>query len=339
MEREEAIELIRISAPAEHVEVVVNYLNPSARVIVRDDEVDGDSRSTVSHFGGIPSLPQDSTWPVWDRREYLENEIAQIEKRIVTKTQRAQEQPERIPGFRERQLAGLQKALVEKRGQLSQGPAPLACLGYLSLSEMFAVSPLPGLPRHGALAFFYASESLWGYSPLHHGHCQVMFIPEHTSVHDRDFPDLLPAEARFPRRPLTFECEWTLPTFLELNNGGLVFSKMQWYCDLVEKLNSESDGTVHRCGGYPQEIQSDMRLECQLVTNGIDCGGPSGYKDPRVAELAKGALDWRLLAQFDSDEERLGWMWGDGGRVYFWAREQDISAADFSKAWAILQCS
>ena len=56
-----------------------------------------------------------------------------------------------------------------------------------------------------------------------------------------------------------------------------------------------------------------MRLECQLVTNGIYCGWPSGYKDPRRAELEKGVPDWQLLAQFDSSEARLGWMGADMG--------------------------
>jgi uncharacterized protein YwqG len=31
-------------------------------------------------------------------------------------------------------------------------------------------------------------------------------------------------------------------------------------------------------------------------------------------------------------------MWVDTGRIYFWIREQDARAGDFSKAWMILQC-
>ena len=81
-----------------------------------------------------------------------------------------------------------------------------------------------------------------------------------------------------------------------------------------------------------------MRLECQLVTNGIYCGDQSAYRDPRRSALEKAAADWKLLLQIDSDEKRLGWMWGDAGRVYFWARQQEIEAGDFDGAWAILQC-
>ena len=81
-----------------------------------------------------------------------------------------------------------------------------------------------------------------------------------------------------------------------------------------------------------------MRLECQLVTNGLYCGDATGYQDPRRASLELGASDWQLLLQIDSDEERLGWMWGDVGRVYFWIRRQDLASADFEGAWAVLQC-
>jgi hypothetical protein len=42
-----------------------------------------------------------------------------------------------------------------------------------------------------------------------------------------------------------------------------------------------------------------MQLECQLASNGIYCGDPDGYKNPRVAELKSGAADWILLLQID----------------------------------------
>jgi len=80
-----------------------------------------------------------------------------------------------------------------------------------------------------------------------------------------------------------------------------------------------------------------MELECQLVTHGLNLGRPEGYKNMEVERLRLGADDWRLLLQLDTDHE-AGMMWGDTGRLYFWIREQDARARDFSKAWAILQC-
>jgi uncharacterized protein YwqG len=67
-------------------------------------------------------------------------------------------------------------------------------------------------------------------------------------------------------------------------------------------------------------------------------GNSSGYNDPRRPELEKGAADWQLLLQIDSDEKNLGVMWGDVGRVYFWIRRQDLGKRDFGNVWLILQC-
>lgn len=89
--------------------------------------------------------------------------------------------------------------------------------------------------------------------------------------------------------------------------------------------------------GWPDEIQGPMELECQLVSRGLYCGDPSGYRDPRAEELSAGATEWRLLLQLDSDD-RAEMMWGDGGRLYFWMREQDLVDRRFESAWAVLQC-
>ena len=39
-------------------------------------------------------------------------------------------------------------------------------------------------------------------------------------------------------------------------------------------------------------VQGDMQLEAQLVMNGLYCGDPSGYHDPRAAKLEKTCEEW-----------------------------------------------
>ncbi|HEY2466764.1 MAG TPA: YwqG family protein [Terracidiphilus sp.] len=340
MQREEAIELIRASAVAEYWGTLINYLSPSARIILGEDAEHDSHGQLTSHFGGQPRLPENATWPYWDKREYLEVEIASLEKRIIAYTARTKDQPETIPGIRERRLTGFRNSIAKKREELALRQIPLAFLGQLSLREISAVAPLPGWPREGVLAFFYdAADQIWGFDPLDRGHCCILYYPQDVSLVAAEFPKGLTEDARFQRRSLHFAREWTLPPRLVLDNGEFALWKTSEYRDLLKRLNSDAIGeTVHRVGGNPQEIQGEMQLKCQLVTHGIYCGDPNGYKDPRRVELERGALDWQLVAQFDSDETRLGWMWGDVGRVYFWARRQDIEAADFSNSWAILQC-
>lgn len=96
-------------------------------------------------------------------------------------------------------------------------------------------------------------------------------------------------------------------------------------------------GPAHRLLGWPTLMQNEMELECQMVTNGIYRGDTSGYKHPRRPELEKGAQDWILLLQVDSDDDAQ-MMWGDAGMLYFWIRRQDLERSDFGNAWCILQC-
>ena len=87
----------------------------------------------------------------------------------------------------------------------------------------------------------------------------------------------------------------------------------------------------------PCPIQGEMEVECQLVSNGIFCGLPEGYASEKANRLRSGAADWRLVLQLASDE-RLDFMWGDGGKIYVWMREQDIRARRFDRCQTILQC-
>lgn len=50
-----------------------------------------------------------------------------------------------------------------------------------------------------------------------------------------------------------------------------------------------------------------------------------------------GASNWRLLLQFDSDDD-LGVMWGDAGVIYYWVEAPAALAGRFENAWVILQC-
>ncbi len=147
MNREEDIELIRNSAVSEHTEALVNYLLPSARIIVQDEALSGSHPSIASHFGGLPSLPRNVAWPKWDKSEYLKAQIARLEKRLESFIRRTQDQPETIPGIRERQMAGFRDNIERLRKEQSIGRVPLGFLGQLSLREIYAICPIKGWPQ------------------------------------------------------------------------------------------------------------------------------------------------------------------------------------------------
>jgi uncharacterized protein YwqG len=99
-----------------------------------------------------------------------------------------------------------------------------------------------------------------------------------------------------------------------------------WYGDLA----------CHRLLGYPQLISNPMEVECQVVSQGIFMGNGDGDKDPRYGELVKGANQWQLLLQIDSDDNAC-MQWGNGGRLYYWIRSDDLARGKFDNVWVIFQ--
>ena len=130
----------------------------------------------------------------------------------------------------------------------------------------------------------------------------------------------------------------TLPSYPRASDAGIHFSSKQ---------GDDYDGLIdapfrglpkHQLGGLPSPVQDDwMELECQLVSNGVYCGGSSEVGDPSTHSLAAGAKDWRLLLQVDSDDS-MQVAWGDGGKLYYFIRERDARIRNFANTWVVLQC-
>jgi hypothetical protein len=94
----------------------------------------------------------------------------------------------------------------------------------------------------------------------------------------------------------------------------------------VRDREARSGPTEHRLLGWPDIVQNaEMELECQRASAGIDWDWSA-------------TAEWRLLLQLASDDD-AGMMWGDLGLLYFWIRERDLAARDFSRVWMIMQCT
>ncbi len=191
------------------------------------------------------------------------------------------------------------------------------------------------------LYFFYeAKEQKWGFDPKDRGNWKVIYYDGDSSkLHSIASPNNLPKESHFRSCALTFTNEMDIPSWLTSEREQLNLSEKEkdGYIDLLESIRNEGE-IIHRLFGHPNQIQNDMKLECQLASNGLYMGNETGYKDPRRKILEKGASDWRLLFQIDTDEKELGTIWGDVGRVYYWIRQQELEERDFNNVWLALQC-
>lgn len=209
--------------------------------------------------------------------------------------------------------------------------------GYLTFVAQVNLAEVPPtglLPNVGILSFFYDREqSAWGFDPNHREGFRLWYFPETSGL----VRTVEPEPSSLPCAGLSFEPFLSLPdpSARSVRELLLEIEDDEQYCDFVDK----HAGPVpqHQILGWPHVIQNEMELECQLVTNGLYTGDPSGYNDSRRNELEPGADDWTLLFQVDSDDDAK-MMWGDAGMLYVWIRRQDLETRSFDKAWTILQC-
>lgn len=212
----------------------------------------------------------------------------------------------------------------------------LSFLAQINLAEINSFDEEGLLPKRGILYFFYSAEQeAWGFDIKDIDKFKVFYFDGDESLLNKsEFPSDLEQHSKFKACKLTYSNSMSLPN---------------WESDLVrKKLNSQeqdiyidissTDGEINKLLGHSDNIQGTMEDECQLVTNGLYCGDPSGYNDPRAEELKKDSNKWRLLFQLDS-VDKAGMMWGDVGRVYVWIKEEDLRNKLFEKAWFVLQCS
>jgi uncharacterized protein YwqG len=218
-----------------------------------------------------------------------------------------------------------------------QEELPLSFIAQLDLATLPAVRGLP-LPQSGSLFFFYDADAQpWGFDPKDKGCAQVIYVPSSLAAHRPRAPHRdLDEEVRFKGVALAATPETSLPN----KNSGIfrehkaTEEEFKAYFDLINPLSTRA----HRIGGNANEIQGELGLEAQLVSNGINCGSGKGYKEARRRGLDAGAADWLLLLQVDS-EERAGMTWGDGGRIYFMIRKDDLRRRRFQNVHLTLQTS
>ena len=215
----------------------------------------------------------------------------------------------------------------------------LAFIMQIKLSEITLISKIKHFPQKGFLYFFYDKEqSTWGFDPKDKGSWKVIYQPEHNNLTLVPFPQDLENDYKYCEKKLEQEL---IKTYLSLEDErieGLQLTDDQadWYVNFRDSVYN--DDPKHQISGFANEEQgSYMDLECELVSNGLFCGDPSGYNDPKAKHLEQNRKDWTLLLQVDSDDE-IGMMWGDMGKLYFWIKKDDLEKLIFENVWMILQC-
>lgn len=211
---------------------------------------------------------------------------------------------------------------------------PLSFIAQINLSEVSHLNKEQLLPNNGFLYFFYTAEqNAWGFDIKDKNKFKVFYYEGDSSELVRtEYPDNLSEYGKFKNCALSFEEDISMPTMDNQIYNSLDEKEIDYI--FGEIMETE---LVTKLLGYSDIIQNEMELECELVTNGIYCGNPSGFENPKAKELEPNAKDWQLLFQIDSDDNAQ-MMWGDCGRLYFWIKTEDLKNKRFENCWTILQC-
>ena len=210
----------------------------------------------------------------------------------------------------------------------------LSFIAQINLAETAPFDEENSLPKTGLLYFFYSAEQeSWGFDLKDKNKFKVIYWNgDFSGLKRTEFPADLSEYSCFKSCSIEIKSEVSLPLY-----GHEVYEDFADGED--DKFWEEiyNDGNLNKLLGYSDNIQNEMELECELVTNGLYCGDPTGFNDPRAKELEPNAINWRLLLQIDSNIENE-MMWGDCGRLYFWIKKNDLLNIQFDKSWFSLQC-
>ncbi len=170
----------------------------------------------------------------------------------------------------------------------------------------------------------------WGLDPGDRERFAVLHVPAGAP------PRAAPAgTTTFPARRMTFRPVKVLPVSREV--PGVRFADGAVAECYVEHALAVSGDVDHRVRGFAAWIAEDGREEAALAASGFAVELPKQLAAARRAAHVEPA-DWRLLLQLDTDPA-VRFEWGDSGRLYLLARDEDVRARRFDRAWLLLQCS
>lgn len=256
-----------------------------------------DGRTGACRFGGVPDVPADFQWPVFETVTFDDDEVR---------------------------------------------PRPLAFLAQFDCGALAACDRDKLLPHTGVLSFFYELGSQrWGYDPADAGCARVFWFQDAAALSPAKAPEALEEPYRLPALGVTMAAERSLP-------GGEDFfaptgGQGDWdsFWEARTMAGGEPEVQKRSCLlGWPDNIQGNMTVECELVSRSIYMGGDRPIPQDALAEAQRTSIgDWQLLFQLDTvTDGEFELMFGDCGRVYFYIRKEDLAARRFDRVWLVLQC-
>lgn len=214
---------------------------------------------------------------------------------------------------------------------------PLSFLAQFDCRDFAAYDKDNLLPHTGVLSFFYSVESnRWGFDPKDEGCSRVYWFENTDELIPAPFPADLAEDYRFPSMTIALTAADSYPDY---ESPGKYDSDE--YDEFFDALHADDGESITKLLGWADAIQSEMEPECELIGGGYYLGNSRDNipRETRDEAARVGRDKWRLLLQLDTVEDGdFELMFGDGGRIYFWIRSEDLANRRFDRTWLILQC-
>jgi len=236
------------------------------------------------------------------------------------------------------QLGGQPDLPPDRAWPAKQG-APMSFVAQIRLEEAHPYDAAHLLPPTGLLSFFYdAQQTTYGTDPSDRDGFSILYYSgDRADLQRQPFPTALAASARFAPRAVTFSTALTVSQTPALEIPDLVWSadqQQQYEAALAGLPVPQQPAPQHQLLGFPNTLQDDMRIECQLASHGVSMDNAA--TDPRTSTLSPDASHWILLLQLDSDEQ-TGMRWESAGMLYYWIEHEALRQGRFDDTWVVLQ--
>jgi hypothetical protein len=173
---------------------------------------------------------------------------------------------------------------------------------------------------------------------------RVLFFPdEKGELERREIPTNIPEAQRYkPGVPVAIFSEPTLPhvetCFIgdpEDEQGELTLTAEEWEVYADELRSEIRVYPAHQMLGYADDSQPMAMEGSYARVRPVLFPELLPLESLMQAEQQQEHIANRLLLQVDADEN--GMWFGRGGPLYFFIREADLAAKDFSRVWAAVQ--
>lgn len=231
------------------------------------------------------------------------------------------------------------------------GSKPLTFLAQIRMSQLPPISR-PQMPTSGVLYFFCLDGWTGSHDPKERSALRVLYEPDETADMKLAVPPLV-RQRSFLRHErhvraynpcsINFRAGVSLPDSgadeIAYKDLGLTDEEREHYDTLtIQHLytSSEEYGD-QRMFGYCDSVQGqDQRIQCQLISEGIDPCKASEVPHAHEGRHAQSAREWELLLQLGEDTN-AGMFWGDFGYLYFWIRSKDLANCRFDDVCMLME--